>query len=369
MQGFIVSALLWFAKKDSIANRLLAVLILLMALASINIYFLHTGWFQTTAFLRGVAAVVPLILVMPMGPLIYFYIQSSLDPAFTLTRKRTLHFYPVIIDIIPQLTAGVYMTGVGLKLLTANEQPLEHFLETYDVYSDIPRWLSLTSYIWLSHRYMKRLKKKRQSGGDGQNNRYAWLQQFIYVLLGFQCIWLMYLVPYCIPRYSGWLLDWVDWYPVYIPMAIIIYWLGIRGYLVSQAVVSMEKKKKPVVAEMSADAVDQCTRLLTKAMEEDRLYLNPALNLDVLSAHTGLPSKTISAVLNQHMHKSFNEWINAYRIEAFKQKICQTGMQRLTISAIASECGFNSQATFQRIFKQVEGITPSQYLKNRLLSA
>jgi AraC-like DNA-binding protein len=99
-------------------------------------------------------------------------------------------------------------------------------------------------------------------------------------------------------------------------------------------------------------------------METDKIYLNPALNLAVMSDATGFSAKTISSVLNQHLQKSFNEFINGYRVEAFKEKIGQPGMEQLTIAGVAAECGFNSQATFQRTFKEITGIAPSAYRKS-----
>lgn len=98
-------------------------------------------------------------------------------------------------------------------------------------------------------------------------------------------------------------------------------------------------------------------------MEQDELFLKPALNLNLLTHHTGISQKMISAVLNQHLHKSFNEFVNEYRVEAFKERIQRQEMKHLTIAGIALECGFNSQATFQRTFKQVTGCSPSEFKK------
>jgi AraC-like DNA-binding protein len=106
--------------------------------------------------------------------------------------------------------------------------------------------------------------------------------------------------------------------------------------------------------------------LLKKAMEEDEIYLNPDLNLQLLAVHTGIPAKTISAVINRHLNKSFNEFVNEYRILAFKEKVQQPEMGNLTFAGIATECGFSSQATFQRSFKQITGLSPSAF-KNQLL--
>jgi len=101
-------------------------------------------------------------------------------------------------------------------------------------------------------------------------------------------------------------------------------------------------------------------------MQEDQLFLNPGLSLTILSQHSGIPQKTISAVLNQHLHKSFNEFINEYRVAAFKERIQKRESNQLTIAGIGLECGFNSQATFQRTFKEITGMSPSEFRKNAM---
>jgi AraC-like DNA-binding protein len=103
-------------------------------------------------------------------------------------------------------------------------------------------------------------------------------------------------------------------------------------------------------------------------MKEEKLYLNPELNLAILSKHTSLQQKIISAVLNQHIQKSFNVFVNEYRVEAFKERIRQADRENLTMAGIAAECGFNSQATFQRTFKEITGMSPSDYKKSVLKS-
>jgi AraC-like DNA-binding protein len=361
LQGFIVSILLFRRQNNKQPDRLLTALILLMALASINLYFLNTGWFESSNILRVISWVVPLVIVMPMGPLIYFYIRSGLDPSFQLDRKHRLQFYTAVIDIVPELAAILFIGGVYTGLLKNNPQPWGLFIDRYNMYADIPRWLSLTVYVWLSYQYIKR-KKAAPAGMERKTMAtLKGLQQFITIFLVFQLIWLAYLVPYIIPAYSDRLLDWAGWYPIYIPLAIMIYWLGIKGYLLAYPASPGTGKKKNT--ELSDYIVEETKALLKRAMETDKLYLNPATNLDRTAAHTGIPAKTISAVLNQHLDLGFTEWVNSYRINEFKQKTRNGDLERLTISAIASECGFSSQATFQRIFKQSTGMTPSEYLK------
>lgn len=360
IQGLIVSILLFRRKTNKQPDRLLGWLILLMSMASFNLYFLNTGIVESNKVLHIISYFVPLVIVMPMGPLIYFYIRSLSDPSFRLKRIHRVQFYAAIIDIVPELTTVIFIAGVYMKIFIPNAEPWGIFIDEYNKYADIPRWLSMTIYVWLSYRYIK--KQRALSTGTEAIMRIKWLQQFITIFLVFQFIWFVYLVPYIIPAYSGRLLDLVDWYPIYIPLAIMIYWLGIKGYLFALPA-GQTSKKKTATAELPGQVVEGTKELLKKIMQDDKLYLNPSFNLDLAATHTGIAPKIISSVLNQHLGLNFNDWVNTYRLEEFKQRIREADLARLTISAVAFECGFNSQATFQRIFKQSIGMTPSEYLK------
>jgi AraC-like DNA-binding protein len=185
------------------------------------------------------------------------------------------------------------------------------------------------------------------------------MRQFIRLFLVFQVIWFVYLVPYVIPSLTDKVLNTVDWYPVYIPMVVLIYCLGIKGYLMAPAEAPVARK---VVTPPSVKLIAEAEPLLKKAMEQDRLYLDPELNLALLSRHTGLPQKTISLILNQHLQKSFNEFVNGYRVEAFKQNVRLLQQDNMTILAMAFDAGFNSQATFQRAFRSNTGMSPREYM-------
>jgi len=360
LQVAIMSMLLLFSKKRSRPNRFLGTLILLIALACLNLYLFESDWFNNNPVLNLLGNLIPLVIVMPVGPLLYFYVRSSMEPSFRLGRRERLHFLPVIIDVVPELTTVIYFTGLLTGLISSPPGPWGRFIDDYNVYADIPRWGSVTLYLWLSARYL--------SAAGTENNAYRqWLRQFIRLFLVFQVIWFIYLVPYVIPSLTDKVLNMVDWYPVYIPLVVLIYCLGLKGYLMApqEEVPAVKKAVAPPPLELVAEAVP----LLRKAMEEDHLYLEPELNLTLLSRHTGLPQKTISLVLNQHLKQSFNEFVNGYRVAAFKEKISQAAQDNMTILALALDAGFNSQATFQRAFRSNTGMSPREYMNQRLKEA
>jgi AraC-like DNA-binding protein len=161
----------------------------------------------------------------------------------------------------------------------------------------------------------------------------------------------------------------VSYYPIYIPLAVLIYWLGLKGYFHAKSdpgqVTSRPKVNSHKVA---AGAVESTVTALKKAMEEDKLFLDPELNLDKVINYLGIDQKTISYVLNQHLQQSFNTFVNGYRINEVKRRLREQPDERLTLTGIAFECGFNSQATFQRTFKQFTQMTPGAYLSAQVSS-
>lgn len=356
LQGLIMSILLFFSKKRSRPNRLLGTLILLIALACLNLYLFESSWFTGNPILNLLGNLIPLVIIMPLGPLLYFYVKSTMDPTFRLTRKQAVHFLPVIIDCGTQLSVVIYFTGALLGFSVPAPASWGRFIDGYNVYADIPRWGSVTLYLWLSARYLAGI-------GTEKSPHYQWMRQFVRLFLVFQIIWFIYLVPYVIPSLTDKVLNTVDWYPVYIPLVVLIYCLGIKGYLMAPEEAPVARK---VVAPPPLKLIAEAEPLLKKAMEQDRLYLDPELNLALLSKHTGLPQKTISLVLNQHLQKSFNEFVNGYRVEAFKEHVRQLRQDNMTILAMAFDAGFNSQATFQRAFRTHTGMSPREYMTQHL---
>src|SRR5690349_7277462 len=70
LQGFIICCLLFYSKKNRPGNRLLAKLIFLMSLASLNLYLNEVGFFNLNGLTSTLNALLPMVVVMPMGPLV-----------------------------------------------------------------------------------------------------------------------------------------------------------------------------------------------------------------------------------------------------------------------------------------------------------
>ncbi len=378
MQGFILATLLFLSRKNNkTSNRLLGTLIFLLALTSTNLYFIESDWYDEYVFVQILHDALPLVITLPTGPLIYFYVQSLLQKDFRLHKKQYWHFSPVLIDVFPKMLVWLFLAGL-LVGLWPEEDGLKwgSLINSYNSYSDVPRWLSITVYLLLTRRFLRQVDAVRQAHASTDVYLQAtltWIRQFLNAFLVFQLVWLAFLVPYLIPSLRGPLLDTMSYYPIYIALAILVYWLGFKGYMhtqltlpepVAQEIALLPGPRKVVAPSLSFSdkEVAEYVVSLKKAMEADKLYLEPSLNLQAVSRHIAAPQKTISYILNNHLNKSFNEFVNEYRIEEVKKRLLDKRNEHLTISGIALDCGFNSQATFQRAFKHTTGVSPKEYL-------
>jgi AraC-like DNA-binding protein len=356
IQGIILVFLLWNNPKGSrLSNRLLATLIGLLASMSLAV-----GIPVTNRWVGLMLELMPLIMAMPIGPLIYFYAKSTLDSTFHLGRVERRHFYPIVLDIGAPFLGWTFVVGMLLGFFDQKSGPVwGHTMDEYNTYVDIPRWLSVTIYLVLTKRL---LNSSRPTGQTLQteSHKLRWLQQFVTAFLIFQVIWFIHLVPYIIPVFRGPLLDRFGWYPIYIPIAVLIYWLGLKGYLHTRSM-PVSQPLKPIGAELPNATVKSVTDALLSVMVTERLFLDPELTVEKLGQHTQLSPRLISAVLNQHLHKNFNSFVNEYRIEEIKGRLTDLTHNHLTLTGIAFDCGFNSQATFQRTFKQLTGVSPGEY--------
>jgi AraC-like DNA-binding protein len=99
-------------------------------------------------------------------------------------------------------------------------------------------------------------------------------------------------------------------------------------------------------------------------MEVDKAYLDSELNLSDLAKLASMSRAQLSEVINSGFNKNFNDFVNEYRVEAFKTMLKNQKHLQLSLLGIAQECGFNSKATFNRVFKKLTQHSPTEYLNS-----
>ncbi|MCD8566563.1 MAG: helix-turn-helix domain-containing protein [Alphaproteobacteria bacterium] len=99
-------------------------------------------------------------------------------------------------------------------------------------------------------------------------------------------------------------------------------------------------------------------------MSYEKIYHEPGYTRSDLARELGVPETTLSKIINLHFKKSFPQMLNEHRVEDAKRLLVETDAE---VNVIAQESGFNSVASFNRVFKEITGEAPSRYraLKKR----
>ena len=100
-------------------------------------------------------------------------------------------------------------------------------------------------------------------------------------------------------------------------------------------------------------------------MREQKLYTQPTLNLAALAEAIDIKPYQLTQILNRTLQQSFNDYVNAFRVEEAVRMIESPDYDHYTLLSIAYESGFNSKATFNRIVKKVTGKSPNQIKQER----
>ncbi len=101
---------------------------------------------------------------------------------------------------------------------------------------------------------------------------------------------------------------------------------------------------------------------LKELMGTEVPFLKPDLSVNELANQISIKPKVLSQVINENGDTNFFMFINHYRVEHFKKEVLKEENKHFTLIAIAEKCGFSSKATFNSVFKKIEGKTPSQFL-------
>jgi len=130
--------------------------------------------------------------------------------------------------------------------------------------------------------------------------------------------------------------------------------------LYGQPFKAKKSKKKDLLDLVTAEEFKD---KLLAYIEENEPYLNPGLSLRDLANQIEIHPNQLSWLINNHLSKKFNHFINFYRLQHFKKLAVNPKNDHISIIGLAYESGFNSKTVFNTFFKKEEGQTPVEYLK------
>ena len=167
------------------------------------------------------------------------------------------------------------------------------------------------------------------------------------------------------------------------PLVIILFILGIFAALIITLLLSMRTTRKLVdennqlVGRLRESESSNPTRQpnasapipvsdgdfvewFDQRMDQTRLYLRSDISLKTLANELGISQRKIAMALKTDpRYGSLNEYLTVKRLEEACRLLRQKPFYK--IESISQDSGFSSRKTFQTLFKNRLGMTPSEY--------
>jgi len=344
------------------------------------------GWYDNQPY-RDILFYVPFQQLYFIGPVIFFYIQSLLNPTFRFGNKEWLHLLPGIIYLLFSLVM-VVTDKLVLKqywFLTNGTDP------DFDTWYQVTGFASMLFYFFLSLRYYSLYKKLMlQVISYADTVLFRWARNFLLAFLIMLGIRLLFFV---LGEFMNLWYAETWWY--FLAFALLFYYIAISGYansveskvpfrpnlfeyrpalLVNYQPLEEATAEETEVIEITDASfgkdgdeklVYEWKEKIIRFIKEEKAYENPELSLSQMARQLKTNPSLLSKMINRGFSMNFNDFINGYRIEAVKEKLKNGEQQRQTLLGIAYDCGFNSKATFNRAFKKVTGSNPKNWLNQQ----
>lgn len=313
------------------SNYFLAAFLLMLA-AQMSV-ILSEKWIADFSFISGFLC----LFGFAYGPLLYFYTLQLIYRDLKLTSKQWLHAIPFAIICITAVLGFGLCFKVGSLL-----------------------YVSLIIYVGLSIRQImayRQVVKNTRSAIDKIN--LSWLQWTL----------IIFTITLLVDIYSHFYEE-IEPIPgisiVNLSLLILIngvFYKGLKQPAIFQGISKEDEKLATKVSE-DRDAFESEAKVLVEYLKTSEAYRQSDLTLSQLAEALDMNTRRLSMVINRYFHQNFMDFINTHRIDYAQTRLKQPKEEKETIAEVMYDAGFNSKSSFNTLFKQKTGKTPSEFKKS-----
>jgi AraC-like DNA-binding protein len=333
-QALLLNVVLWTTRRGyRPANRLLAALMLTIGL-EITISQLSRGTY-VLLFPHVIRLSHPLDFVL--GPLLYLYVRVLTDRR-QVRRRDVLHFVPAIACAVYLLP--YYFQSAAYKLADHNSPAYANWYYVRTGLAIVIGGCYVVAGLRLA------LKNRN---ADPQ-------LRFVSIAFGATLVVAVgrYVIDFLFPAFTpqtNWVLPIVG--------AGVLYgmtYIGLRD-----PAVTVQRGRKYETSSLTNERADRGLQSLMRALENDKVFLEPEITLNSLADRLGIPAPHLSQIINERLNQTFSDLINSHRVEEVKRRFADPACRHYSLLAIAEEVGFRSKSSFNTVFKKHTRMTPSDY--------
>jgi AraC-like DNA-binding protein len=303
-------------------------------------------------------------LLFLFGPLLYFYVCSLTIEHYKFRIINLLHLLPWLLVCIHR----VFTSPVSISNTSGfSVNSITSYNEIYFVLLIV----SLFIYWVFSVRMILKHRKNipYYFSNYSQKNTLTWLILVLVIFLFFFVA--IFLLPFFESVLKASFFVFIS-LPVNLTVfTFIIVFFGINQSVffepekVTEPDLITESEKKYERSALKQSQITSISKTVYNYLKEKKPYLNSDYSLQMMVDDLDISRQNLSQVINSGQKKNFYKLINEFRVNEVKALLKNSNYEHYTLLGIAFECGFNSKTSFNRIFKEETGVTPTAY-KNSL---
>ncbi len=120
-----------------------------------------------------------------------------------------------------------------------------------------------------------------------------------------------------------------------------------------------ERNEQDTLQKNRDDFDKQLFEQLCELMEEEKLFLNPDLKMQDVANRLSTNRTYLANCVKNLANQTFTQFISKYRIN-YSMQLLENAPEKKIIE-IATEVGFNNEISFYRKFKEIVGMTPTEW--------
>ena len=377
--------LLYYLSSLNRSNIFLALFFLCCNMVVMVYYGLH---FTKDLFWEGVSFVHWLPLSYLLGPLLFFYVKTTLSDNNKLEKWDWLHLLPaafIIINCLPFTTLPFdQKANIAHEIVNVTENYTLDFNFVSFEFILYSRSIHLLCYAVFSIGFFYARSKKMIQENNSRSSNHSIISRWIYLLCLMQIIIAVNSIGHMSTLYG------VQFSIFGIPSTKIFtekYYFEICGggfflqnlflflfpkILYGNVSYAIEEGKNNIIEDLKSNlpkkqkenATIQDIELIIKAYLNDLPFTQKEFSLSQMSFDLKIPERFLSNYFNKELEITFSDWRKNLRIDHVCRLIEVGEAKNLTIEAIATNTGFASRSKFIDAFKERKGVTPSAFIKS-----
>lgn len=382
---FTSVVLLYYLSALNRSNFFLALFFLCCNLVVLVYYGLH---YSKDIFWEGICFVNWLPLSYLLGPLLFYYVKTTLSETNKLEKWDWLHLIPaflIMINCLPFTTLPFEQKKqIAHEIVNITEDYSLNFYFVSFEFILFSRSIHLFLYAVASILYFFRNEKNTLTRNGSLPSNHSIIKRWMYLLSGIQIVIAVNSIGHMSTLYH------FEYMILGIPAKDFftekIYFLICGGGFFLQNIflflfpkilygnISYTDKQiaSTLIEEIRSNLPRKTKESSTVFDFKDEIelylrttpYIQKEFSISQMSFDLKIPERVLSNYFNKELGITFSEWRKRLRIDHVCKLIDSGEYKTLTIEAIANNAGFASRSKFIEAFKERKGITPSAYIKS-----